>query len=504
MQRSLGPGLLAVAAAASLGGRLAREGSGARKLELDLETLRLGSNNKAEEPVLALMKTEVHGEDFWCLNCKESSMGLFESFAEQLSCGSASNYTGGTDGASWQRHSKHPNSPEYQRWKDKQQRTLFLQRNEQSCKESVHVEHAEVRGPAVENMLPQLRTMYLKRQLVIGGVEPWKPEMEFIEWLVSMAKRATQLDFGSCGNVDCATLWSSGHSSPGVDFQAALEEAFGLDFLRKHMKDAKASEEEQRSHVQAVLDELKRKYSFYKGRCLTHEAANAACNVEADGTTWLGSMACDPEDGTDSKACAYAEIRQCEDCGAAGKRFFAYERLSDPIELLNTSNTRRGVMGQCEEFGRTATAVLSGLGYPSRYVFDFTDHAWTEVQLGGKWIHADPSEGVLDQPLMYEKGWGKKLTMIFALTRDKVEHVTAKYTEDYEATVERRGADEESLQAAVAEVNRQLQSPALTFQASARKMLNFMAGSLSLEEVMLWTRLASDWPSIGALHAAPR
>merc|ERR1740138_1658918 len=100
--------------------------------------------------------------------------------------------------------------------------------------------------------------------------------------------------------------------------------------------------------------------------------------------------------------------------------------------------------------------MLSSLGYEARYVLDFTDHVWIEVKLGGKegkWVHADPSEGVLDSPLMYEKGWGKELTMIFAFTPHHVEHVTAKYTTDYKATVSRRGISERDLAFTLTEVN---------------------------------------------------
>ena len=66
--------------------------------------------------------------------------------------------------------------------------------------------------------------------------------------------------------------------------------------------------------------------------------------------------------------------------------------------------------------------MLASLGYNVRYVLDFTDHVWVEVRLptaskDGRWVHADPSEGVLDNPLMYEKGWGRS-----SYTKQSVTH----------------------------------------------------------------------------------
>ena len=75
-----------------------------------------------------------------------------------------------------------------------------------------------------------------------------------------------------------------------------------------------------------------------------------------------------------------------------------------------------------------------------RYVLDHTDHVWSEVysQSQGRWLHADCCENKMDSPLMYEHGWGKKLTYVIAFSKDEVVDVTWRYTCKQQELLRRR------------------------------------------------------------------
>ena len=79
--------------------------------------------------------------------------------------------------------------------------------------------------------------------------------------------------------------------------------------------------------------------------------------------------------------------------------------------------------------------MLRALGYEKvRWVVDWADHVWVEVWLGGnisdgignahendrssaggRWVHLDPCEAAVDNPLLYES-WGKNQTYIMAFS----------------------------------------------------------------------------------------
>ncbi|XP_078040554.1 N-glycanase Pngl [Augochlora pura] len=134
--------------------------------------------------------------------------------------------------------------------------------------------------------------------------------------------------------------------------------------------------------------------------------------------------------------CSRIEIHKCTNCHALVK----FPRYTDPEPLLTL---RRG---RCGEWANVFMLFCCSLGYDSRFIWDKTDHVWVEVWSISeqRWIHVDPCEDVIDRPLMYEKGWNKKLNYVFAFSKDEVQDVTWRYTRDQEAVLKRRNLCSES------------------------------------------------------------
>jgi len=99
------------------------------------------------------------------------------------------------------------------------------------------------------------------------------------------------------------------------------------------------------------------------------------------------------------------------------------ERHNDPIEILAYGK------GRCGEFSILFTALCLAHNYRARLILDMSDHVWTEVwdDQQERWVHVDPSEKRIDDPLMYERDWKKNLKEIYALENGNVENVTNRY-----------------------------------------------------------------------------
>lgn len=121
-------------------------------------------------------------------------------------------------------------------------------------------------------------------------------------------------------------------------------------------------------------------------------------------------------------------------CCTVCQRYTRFVRYNDPGKLLETRE------GRCGEWANCFTLCCRALGFEARYVLDWTDHVWTEVYSNSqqRWIHCDPCENTCDKPLLYEKGWGKKLTYIIAFSVDDIEDVTWRYTSNFEEILKRR------------------------------------------------------------------
>lgn len=85
--------------------------------------------------------------------------------------------------------------------------------------------------------------------------------------------------------------------------------------------------------------------------------------------------------------------------------------------------------GRCGEFSILFTSLCLAHGYRARLILDMSDHVWTEVWDGRRkrWIHVDPSEKKIDDPLMYERDWKKNLREVYAFENGKMGNVTKRY-----------------------------------------------------------------------------
>jgi len=131
---------------------------------------------------------------------------------------------------------------------------------------------------------------------------------------------------------------------------------------------------------------------------------------------------------------------------------FRYPRYNHPAKLLQTRT------GRCGEFANCFAACARAMGFETRWVLDFTDHVWVEVYSdhSKRWLHVDPCEDKISTPLMYEAGWNKKLSYIFAFSRDEVVDVTWRYSKKRRETLLRRGKCGEAwLQQTIAGISKQ-------------------------------------------------
>jgi len=104
------------------------------------------------------------------------------------------------------------------------------------------------------------------------------------------------------------------------------------------------------------------------------------------------------------------ELYRCRSCSS-------YTRFPRFNKALWVTSARRG---RCGEYSMLLYRMLRVLGYGEvRWVVDWADHVWVEVWLGeennnnGRWVHLDPCEAAVDNPLLYES-WGKNQTYIVA------------------------------------------------------------------------------------------
>ncbi|XP_023200206.1 peptide-N(4)-(N-acetyl-beta-glucosaminyl)asparagine amidase isoform X2 [Xiphophorus maculatus] len=124
------------------------------------------------------------------------------------------------------------------------------------------------------------------------------------------------------------------------------------------------------------------------------------------------------------------ENHYCQSCQLSTR----FPRYNHPEKLLET---RRG---RCGEWANCFTLCCRAMGLEARYIWDSTDHVWTEIYSVSqhRWLHCDSCENVCDKPLLYEIGWGKELAYILAFSKDQVVDVTWRYSCKHAEVLSRR------------------------------------------------------------------
>jgi peptide-N4-(N-acetyl-beta-glucosaminyl)asparagine amidase len=84
--------------------------------------------------------------------------------------------------------------------------------------------------------------------------------------------------------------------------------------------------------------------------------------------------------------------------------------------------------------------IARAMGYEARMAHEWGDHVWVECfsVAQQRWIHCDSCEDRMDAPLLYESGWGKKISYVIAFSIEEVVDVTPRYTRKWAEVCTRR------------------------------------------------------------------
>jgi hypothetical protein len=76
---------------------------------------------------------------------------------------------------------------------------------------------------------------------------------------------------------------------------------------------------------------------------------------------------------------------------------------------------------------------LRSVGLDARIVHNQEDHVWNEYysRSAQRWVHLDSCEAAFDTPLMYELGWGRKMSYVLAFGLEGAQDVSRGYVADY-------------------------------------------------------------------------
>eukprot|EP01080_Neovahlkampfia_damariscottae_P001488 gene1488-12105_t len=194
--------------------------------------------------------------------------------------------------------------------------------------------------------------------------------------------------------------------------------------ITKKAKESYESQQDSTSYRDEIVKQL---LSWFKGEFFSWVNA-PNCDHCQSPTKCIGMS--QPTEEEKQGLAGQVEVFECSSC----KKLTRFPRYNNAAKLLQTKR------GRCGEWAQAFTLCCTAMGFDARYVLDWTDHVWTEVYSDylGKWVHCDSCENKFDAALMYEAGWGKKLSYVIGFSPDGVIDVTKRYTQKFDEVMERR------------------------------------------------------------------
>lgn len=190
--------------------------------------------------------------------------------------------------------------------------------------------------------------------------------------------------------------------------------------------------------------------------CMTDLILEELCLwFKSDFFRWINKMPC--------KVCGNENTKPLKGTiidGVRVERYYCCKTVSEFYRYNDIAKLLRTRAGRCGEWANCFTFLCRCLNYDARYIYSTSDHVWTEVfsVTKNRWIHVDPSENVIDSPLMYECGWKRNLNYILAFSHDDVQDVSWRYSKDHNRMLNSRNlCTEKELLRAIIEVRKKRQ-----------------------------------------------
>jgi len=183
--------------------------------------------------------------------------------------------------------------------------------------------------------------------------------------------------------------------------------------------------------LQPLLRWFNSAYPYYQQQC--------TCCGNKNATNLLATTKASPLEHTFEAT--RTELYHCRAC----ESYYRIPRYNQIRKILEEGR------GRCGEYSMIFYHLMSALGYNTRWIVDWSDHCWVEIEVGTKWVHMDPSVGMWNDKDMYKNDWNKRHMIILAFCQDGCQDVTEAYADNMVQARQRRGLSDSAFARALAE-----------------------------------------------------